>query len=57
MGKLKIISICVLCIVTIISLWGVAGYFVFKNRVSKKKTGVLMRGMKYSNFLQIAIWR
>lgn len=51
MGKLKIISICVLCIVSVISLWGVAGFFVFKNRASSKKTAIKLKRRRKKDIL------
>lgn len=51
MGKLKIISICVLCIISVISLWGVAGFFVFKNRTSSKKTTIKLKRRRKKDIL------
>lgn len=51
MGKLKIISICVLCIVSLISVWGVTGFFIFKNKVSTKKTAIKLKRKRKKDLL------
>ena len=51
MPKLKVISICILCIVSLMFIAGITGYFVFKKRVSTKKTAIKLKRQRKKDAL------